>query len=114
MLSSIDTKENVLVEKLAAIDEFAKEANLEKNLKLKLRHALRYSTEKTGFSWSDKQSIFNELPRSLKHNIAKEMHRGATKTLSFFAGKDQAMMSDIVPFLVPTSFQNGESVYKKD
>lgn len=45
MLSSIDTKETVLTNKLAIIDEFAKESNLSRDLKLKLRHALKYSTE---------------------------------------------------------------------
>ena len=36
------------------IDEFARESSLDKDLKLRLRHALAYSTEKTGFSWVDK------------------------------------------------------------
>jgi hyperpolarization activated cyclic nucleotide-gated potassium channel 1 len=50
ILSGIDTKENALINKLAVIDEFAKEANLSKNLQNRLRHALRYSIEQSGFS----------------------------------------------------------------
>jgi hypothetical protein len=36
------------------IDEFGKDAKLSKELRLKLRRALQYSTEKTGYSWADK------------------------------------------------------------
>jgi hypothetical protein len=39
---------------MAIIDEFAKEAKLSNDLKIKLRHAVQYSTEKTGFTWADK------------------------------------------------------------
>lgn len=50
LLSSVDTRENTLINKLAVIDDFAKEAKLTKDLKHRLRHALRYSTERSGFS----------------------------------------------------------------
>lgn len=63
MLSNIDTKETVLMNKLAIIDEFSKELNLDNDIKRRVRHALKYSTEKTGYSLNDKQGIFNELPR---------------------------------------------------
>ena len=35
------------------IEEFARECQLKNELKNKLRHALTYSTEKTGFNWND-------------------------------------------------------------
>lgn len=99
MLNSIDTKEMVLTNKLAAIDEFASEAKLDKSLRYRLRHALRYSIEQTGFSSSDKRSIFNELPRQLKYEVALAMHRGAAKTIPFFSERDQVFVASIVPFL---------------
>lgn len=74
MLSSIDTKETVLTHKLALIDEYAKEVNLSKDLKMRLRHALKYSTERLGFSWGDKHDIFLELPRQLRYEVAMFMH----------------------------------------
>lgn len=99
MLNSIDTKEMVLTNKLAAIDEFASEAKLDKSLRYRLRHALRYSIEQTGFSSSDKRSIFNELPRQLKYEVALAMHRGAAKSIPFFSERDQVFVASIVPFL---------------
>ncbi|CAG9313056.1 unnamed protein product [Blepharisma stoltei] len=113
MLSTVDSKENVLINKLAVIDEFAKEASLEKDLKHRLRIALRYSTEKTGFSWADKQNIFNELPKNFRYEVAMAMHRGAAKDLTFFADKDQVVVASIVPFLQPVFAAGTELVYDK-
>lgn len=113
MLATMDTKENALVSKLAIIDEFAKEAKLSKQLRSRLRYALRYSTEKAGFSWSDKQSIFNELPKHLRYEVAMAMHHGAARHITFFHTKDQVVISAIVPFLKPVFVSYNEFVYKK-
>lgn len=113
MLSKIDSKENVLVTKLAVIDEFAKEAKIEKNLISKLKYALRYSTEKTGFSWGEKQNLFNELPKKLRYEVSLAMHKGAAKNLFFFTDKDHIVISSIVPFLQPGYIRIHEYVYEK-
>lgn len=113
MMSSIDTKENVLLSKLAVIDEFSIEANLNKDLRNKLKHALRYSSEKRGFSWLDKLSIFNELPKPLRYEVAINMHHGAAKELSFFKDKDQTLIAAIVPLLQPMFVERNDHVYKK-
>lgn len=99
IMARMDSKEVVLNEKLAIIEEFSKEAKLDKDLKTRLRYALQYSTEKTGFSWADKQNIFNELPKALRYEVALAMHEGAAKTLPYFVGKDPVFISAIVPFL---------------
>ena len=114
MLSGIDSKENQLINKLSIIDEFANEAKLKKKLKNKLKHALRFSTEKTGFSWRDKQNLFNELPQKLKYEVSLAMHQGAIKCIKFFHRKDQAFVCSVVPFLQPMHIQANESVYNKD
>lgn len=113
MLSNIDTKENALMNKLAIIDEFAKEASLKRDLKFRLRHAIKYSTEKTGFSWHDKQNIFNELPRQLRYEVAMIMHQGAAKYLKFFHERDPVFVSAIVPFLLHLYVEKEEFVYKQ-
>ena len=51
--SRIDNKEAVMNKKMAVIDGFAKEAKLDSILMIRLKLALQYSTEKTGFSWSE-------------------------------------------------------------
>ena len=112
-LANIDTKERTLEIKLEAIDEFAKETMMERKLLARLRHAVKYSTEKTGFSWSDKQNIFNELPRNLRHEIAFAMHGGAARTLEFFKSMDPVIVTAIVPFLVPVFFGCNDFVYNR-
>mmetsp|Transcript_15490 Transcript_15490/g.28098 ORF Transcript_15490/g.28098 Transcript_15490/m.28098 type:complete len:700 (+) Transcript_15490:60-2159(+) len=112
MLSSIDTKENVMTNKLAVIDEFAKQSHLNNSLKFKLRSALRYSTDKVGLSWSDKMNIFNELPRNLRYELALAMHQGSVKHLPFFNDKDHVFVSTVVPFLQHIKVKAGEYVYQ--
>ena len=84
---------------MAIIDEFAMESQLDPALKRRLRAALTYSTDKNGFSWSDKQHIFNELPRDLKYEVAMVMHKGACTEIGFFQNKDVVFIYTVVPFL---------------
>lgn len=114
MLAGMDSRENDLVGKLAIIDEFVKEAKLTKKLKSKIRYALKYSTEKTGFSWEDKLTIFNELPKRLKYEVSMAMHHGAARNISFFSKKDEVVISAIVPFLKPIFVAFNDLVYSKN
>ena len=54
IFSRIDTREAQISNKMAIIDEFSKESKLNRELRFRLRHALSYSTDKTGFTWVDK------------------------------------------------------------
>lgn len=106
-------RETVLTNKLAIIDVFTKEANLSRDLRIRLRHALKYSTEKTGFSWADKHNIFTELPRQLKYEVALAMHQGAIKHIGFFKDKDPVFISCIVPFLQHLFVNAYDYIYKE-
>mmetsp|Transcript_11318 Transcript_11318/g.22262 ORF Transcript_11318/g.22262 Transcript_11318/m.22262 type:complete len:691 (-) Transcript_11318:114-2186(-) len=114
MICSIDTKETVLNNKLAVVDEFAKQSHLNKSIRTSLRNALRYSTDKQGFSWADKISIFNELPRNLKYEVAMAMHKGAAKQLPFFADKDPMFICHVVPFLQTIMVVEGDYIFQED
>ena len=99
IFNRLDSKEALLNKKMLIIEEFGRDASLHKDLRTKLRRALQYSTEQTGYSWSDKQAIFNELPKTLKYEVAMAMHRGAARKLPFFKGRDSVFVSTVVPFL---------------
>lgn len=114
MMANINTKEKNLNNKLAAIDEFAADTMLNKNLSYKLKHALRFSTEITGFSWIDKQNIFNELPKQLRYEVSLAMHHGAARHISFFVDKDVAVISSIIPFLLPVFVTKNDYVYNQN
>ena len=113
MISSIDTKETILVHKLAHIDEFAKEAHLSRELRSRLRHAIRYSSERLGFSWGDKHDLFSELPRRLKFEVAMMMHQGAIQRIQFFTERNEVFIAATVPFLMPLYVEDGEFVYRR-
>lgn len=113
VINGADSKRNMLMSKLAAIDEFASECNLSKDLRYRLRYALRYSTSHTGFSVQVKRGIFTELPRALRFEVALAMHQGAAKVLPFFSDRDQAFVAATVPFLNSLQVQAGEEVYSE-
>ena len=109
----IDTKDKILVTKLAIIDEFTNEIKLEKGTRQRIRHALRYSTDKNNSSWSHKQNIFNELPKDLRYQISLAMHNGAAKRIKLFLHKDPVIIAAIVPFLLPLFINDQELIYVK-
>ena len=113
LLSSYDLKENILESKIAAIDEFASEANLSLNLRNKLKHCLKYASEKRGFSWHEKIHLIQELPKQLRYEIALNMHQGSCKALNFFSNKDQSVIALIVPLLDPIFVDKDCAVYKQ-
>lgn len=111
--SKLDTFDKTLLNKLSIIDEFSEDARLSKNLKLKLRTALRQSASIAGYSLVDKNNLLSELPKSLRYEMALVMHRGAAKYLKFFQNKDDAVISGIIPYLCPNFIMKGNFVYKE-
>lgn len=110
-LNKLDTRDKILLHKLAIIDEFSNEAGLKKPMRLKLRNALRHSSSISGFSLSEKYSILAELPKSLRYEVAIAMHRGAAKHLEFFESKDTVIISAIIPYLTPVYVNSEQFVY---
>ena len=111
---STDTKDSTVQDKLTTIEEFAKEANLKKELKNSLKDSIEYATNKNFFSWVDKQQILSELPASIRCEISLHMHEGIVKRINFFQGKDQAFIGLLVPLLQPCNAKQDELVYSKD
>lgn len=98
--------------KLSAIDEFSKEANIKKDLKLKIRKYFKSTAEFEGFRWNDKREIFFELPKSLRYEIALSMYKGSANFLTFFKFRNSNFISNVVPFLTHTIILKGSHVYR--
>jgi CRP-like cAMP-binding protein len=114
-LSSItNTRVKSLSEMLSLIDEFIADSKLNSTLAHKLRHSIRNSNKISGFSWADKQSIFNELPKELRYKVALAMHRKAVRHISFFVDKDKVIISAIIPFLSPLYVTVNNYVYEQN
>ncbi|MEE4247704.1 MAG: ion channel, partial [Kangiellaceae bacterium] len=111
MLSSFNTKESVLNTKLIFVEQFCKEARLSRDLRRRLKLAIKYNAEKIGYSWSDKQQLFNEFPTYLRYELAMAMHLGAVQKLAFFSNKDPVFITTIVPFMQHMFVNAGDFVY---
>ena len=112
-LTSIDTRESILASKMAAIQEFAHEAGISNECKFKIRSAIKYNTYKTGNVWQDKHSLFNELPKSLRYDVAVTMYNGIAGSVPMLAGKDPAFIIFVLPLFRPMKLGDGEYVYKE-
>mmetsp|Transcript_6805 Transcript_6805/g.12291 ORF Transcript_6805/g.12291 Transcript_6805/m.12291 type:complete len:645 (+) Transcript_6805:1942-3876(+) len=112
-LSTIDTRDSLLNEKLAATNEFAKETGISERCKKKITSAVKYSTIKSSNIWNDKHQLFNELPKDLRYEVALSMYSGVAHDLPFFKGKDKAFVVYVMPLLKPSAVLNGEYLYRE-
>lgn len=111
-LTSIDTKDSILSSKMAAVKEFAKETNISHEVKIRVREAVRYSTYKMGSVWSDKHSLFNDIPRALQYEVALSMYGGIIKELPFFHNRGRSFVLYFMPIFKPVRMGNEEYLYK--
>lgn len=112
MVTTSDTHEAILTQKIALMDEFSKYAHLSPDLRTRLKHALSYSSSRTGFSWADRRVIFSELPKDLKYEVAMMMHQGSAAHVQFFEKREREFLAEVVPFLVPVLVEAQEYVYR--
>jgi len=110
-LTSVDTRQSILASKMAAIQEFAVESGISNDCKVKVRNAIRYNTHKTGTIWQDKHSLFNELPKVLRYEVAISMYNGVAGHTPLLAGKDPAFIVFILPLFRPLKLKSGEYLY---
>lgn len=97
---------------MAILDEFAKVSHVSPQLKTQLVSAIRYSTEKSPFSWYDKLELLSELPKELRCEVAMAMHSGAAHFITFFQNKDPAFLATILPLLRGEMVHAGEVICK--
>ncbi|OMJ72010.1 hypothetical protein SteCoe_29654 [Stentor coeruleus] len=113
MMSSIDTKDSIMQYKISVIDDFCKESKLSKELRIKLKDALKYSTENNGGSLYNKQEIILELPKKLRFEVSLAMHKGYAREINFFQEQDPVFVSNLIPLLISQRFRAGNVIYKE-
>jgi len=112
-LTSIDTRDSVLSMKLAAVTEFAKETGISLATKVKIREAIKYNAYRIGNVWSDKHSLFRELPKSLRQEVVLSMYGGAIKDFPIFTLFEASLLTAIVPLLKPMKSESGSYLYHR-
>lgn len=113
LISSIDSREFALTQKLHMINTFASETGISNDLRRSLRNAIKYSASATGMSWSDKIELFAELPKTLRYKIAVNMYHKAAKKISFLKDKDPSFIADVMSLLNPTQVKNDDLIYNE-
>lgn len=111
MISGIDTQDSILQYKISVIEEFCKESKLNKELKIRLKESIKYSTEKNGGSLYNKQDLILELPKHLRYEVAMAMHKGNAREIFFLKYQDKVFVSNIIPLLISQRFRAGDVVY---
>lgn len=81
--------------------QFSKETGIDTKVKQEIRRALKYNTNQTGTVWSDKHSLFKELPKKLRYEVATTIYNGKAYRMPFFRDSDPQFVISVVPKLRP-------------
>lgn len=112
LISSIDSQQAVLNQRIYTISEFSEEAGLDSDTQTEILNAIKYNSSQSMMSLNDKMNLFNELPRNLRYEIASRMYSGAVTKLVFFKGRSKSFIVNVMPFLTPHMFVDGHKVYQ--
>lgn len=113
ILSNIDSTNIELTLKLNAIDQISKEAKLKPYLTRKLRLAVKLHAKKTELDTSDKQGMFEALPKRLRYELAKQMYDSVSDKLPFFFNRSPEFVSTIIPALKCMIVEHDELIYSE-
>lgn len=111
-LSTIDTKESILNEKLAAAKTFGEETGISELCNKAIVRLIKYNNTKVGAIFSDRHSLFDELPNQLKYEVVLSMYNGIVAELAFFKNRDISFVVFVMQRLRPVSYQNEEFIYR--
>ena len=112
-LQSIDSRESVLLWKMVAVQEFAKQVGLRPELREQVRNAIRFHSWKTAMHWNNKHSLFSELPASLQYEVSTRMYGGVVTEMPFFAQRNKQFAVFFMPLLKPMKLMDAERLYRE-
>lgn len=113
-LTSIDTRDSAIAMKMAAVQEFAIQTGISHEVKAKIRDAVKYNTYKMGSIWSDKHSLFSELPKLLRYEVVWSMYNGVAKEFPIFSFFEASFLAAVMPLFRPVRQQDSIYLYRED
>lgn len=66
-----------------------------------------------GTVWNDKHSLFKDLPKALRFEVAMSMYNGVAHEIYTFSLRDQAFIVNLMPMMKPLKYSNDEMIYKE-
>lgn len=113
-LTSIDTRDSAIAMKMVAVQEFARQTGISQEVKGKIRDAVKYNTYKMGSIWNDKHSLFSELPKALRYEVAWSMYNGVAKEFPIFSFFEGSFLAAVMPLFRPVQHQDSDYLYHED
>jgi len=91
IISTMDSKAAVLNQKLATLNDYSLKFNLPQNTQMKIKTYFE-NQAKTGAVDGEWDTLFNELPPSLRTDIVQQTHGQIIKGIRFFKDKPQEFL----------------------
>ncbi len=111
VLTTLDTKDAKLKKKLSVLEGLRSEYELSHEIYAKLKKALKYDHSRDS---TEKINFVNELPITLKNELAVIMHKHLIRNIPFFSGKPPHFLAFAGPLLKSIKVPKGEYIYHED
>lgn len=110
IISSYDSKEALLKEKISTLNELKKQYKIDKNLFNRLARTIRYDHRKSA---KDISEFMDELPNKLRLELSILIHQKMYSRIKFFKGKENSFIGWIAGILKSSSADEQEYLYKE-
>ena len=110
IITSYDSKEALLKEKISTLNEITTEYDLDIDLFNKLAKTIKYDHSK---KQRDILQFIDELPHKIKLELAMQIHNKTYANVAFFKDKDQSFIAWISTLIRPINSEAEDYIYKE-
>ena len=110
IITSYDSKEAQLKEKIATLNDIQSEYKIEIDLFNKLAKSIKYDHSK---KQKDNLQFMQELPHKLKLELAMVIHQKMYSTVAFFQDKDKSFIAWVARLIKPINVEDEDYIYKE-
>lgn len=112
IIASIDTKAGILTSKLSTLQAYSLRIDLPQDTSLRIQRFLE-NDNKDLISQVDQDSLFKELPPSLRSEVVSFTHGNVINKIGFFKGKNVEFLWKVMPLLKPRKLYRGDLLYSE-
>jgi Ion channel len=110
IISSYDSREADLKEKIATLNEIKKDYKIDNDLFNRLAKVLRYDHKKSA---KDLEKFMEEIPNKLKNELQVAINTKLYQKIGFFKGKDKSFVTWIATVLKTVNFEEKDYIFKE-
>ncbi|OMJ67731.1 hypothetical protein SteCoe_35024 [Stentor coeruleus] len=111
IISESDFKKNILMHKMALIEDYTKSQHISRFLRKKMKNEIKEKISRMKHSAEDQEEVISYLPIDIKYEIALTMHKNVINEFPFFKEKEAIFVANIFPKLYSKFMSPGEIVY---